>query len=219
MKKVRIFFADDHQIVIKGLLEIFDEYNNQPKDDKLIQVIGYASTTEELLKNVSRKNIDVFMIDLGFSGTQGDISIIKMILEINPSARIVVFSMRKNINTIQGCYRAGAKAYVSKNESIQELIKAILAVAQNEDYFVPGVLDQIGLMSVRDPLAALDERDAKLFIRLSQNVDIKAVEQEFGISEKTINNIVTYKIKPVLGVSRKDFRLLALKMGLIEDID
>lgn len=218
MKTVRIFFADDHQIVIKGILDIFNEFN-QHESDRHIEVVGFCDTSAELLNNVNRNDVDVFIIDLGFASTRGDISIINMILEKNQDAKVIVFSMRKNINTIAGCYRSGAKAYVSKGDNVDELMNAIFTVCDGDDYFVPGILDQIGLMSLRNPLGKLDERDAKLFLMLAQDYDMKDVEEELGISEKTIHNIITNKIKPVLGVSRKNFRALALKMGLIEDIE
>lgn len=217
MKKIGIYFADDHEIVLTGLKEIIYDFNAKSSDINF-DIVGFSSTSDELLNNSTNVDVDIFIIDLGFKSTKGDITIINMILKKNKDAKIVVFSMRANINTIIGCYKSGVKGYVSKSSNTTELINAILTVSKGDDYFMPGILDKIGMMSIRNPLASLTEREAKIFLMLSQNINIKDVEKELGISEKTINNLITSKIKPVIGVSKKNFREVALKMGLIDDL-
>lgn len=218
MTTIRAFIADDHPIVIRGLQNWFDEYNSV-KPEHLIKVVGYELSAAKLLSNVRRSDIDVFITDLRFADTRGDISIIASILKKRPDARIVVFSMRRNPLTIAACYRAGAKACITKNDEPLHLVHAIVAAASDNDYFVPAMLEQIGLASIRSPLNELSERDARLFILLAQQTDIKVIEKELGITEKTISNIVANSIKPVLGVTRKDFHTYALKAGLIDDIE
>lgn len=220
MKTINLFFADDHEIVLRGLFEIFDEYNKQHAKERGIKlrVAGYAKKPDELRESITRTDIDVFITDLGFESTRGDIGIIKLMLEKNPAARMVVFSMRSNINTIAGCYRSGVKGYVTKANGVDALIDAIIDVAEGKDYFAPGVLDQIGLMSIRDPLAQLDEREVQIFTRLAEGVEIEDLAHDLGISEKTITNLISTKIKPVIGVSKKGFREAALKMGIIDDL-
>lgn len=218
-KRVSIFCADDHPIVLRGLFDTFDDFNQQNENGLNIIVAGHAATAATLLDNIDRNDVDVYVIDLGFESTRGDLSVIKSILAKQPEAKIVIFSMRKNINTIAGCYHAGAKAYVVKGESVDYLLEAIFTVANGHDYFMPGILEKIGYAKVRNPLSGLDEREARLFVLLAQNTEMSDVEKELGIAEKTINNIISTKIKPVLGVGRQGFRDLAIKMGIIEDIE
>lgn len=219
MKKVRVFFADDHEVVIRGLTEIFEEFNAQHNTELFIDVVGHGTSSKSLLDHAKRTDIDVYITDLGFESTQGNISIIKLILMENPFANIIVYSMRNNVHTIGGCYNAGAKAYVKKSSATQHLIDALFTVANGGDYFEPGILSEIGLRAIRDPLGRLDEREKRLFLMLAQNIDVRAIENDLGISDKTITNLIATKIKPVLGVGRKNFREYALKMGLIEDTD
>ncbi len=219
MNPIKVFIADDHPVVIDGLQGIFSQYTPKISTESPIEVIGTALNANDLLQNGNDKEVDVFVIDLGFESTKGDISIIEMLIELNASAKIVIYSMRKNINTIAGCYKAGAMAYVNKGDKTSELIRAVNTVARNEDYFVGDTLKSIGLSNIRDPLAGLSYREQKIFTMLAGNIDIGAVEKELGITKKTIENIITMKIKPVLGVSRTGFRDLAMRMNLIDDID
>ncbi|MCX4030437.1 response regulator transcription factor [Endozoicomonas sp. SM1973] len=213
MKPINVFIADDHEIVRTGLTELLNNYVG----DFSINIVGSASNVDELTKNAKRKNIDIFITDLGFEGTKGDVGIIQKILDINRKAKIVVFSMRNKTPTIIGCYRLGAKGYVSKSADSGLILDAIQTVHSGEKYFMPGVLEKVGLSSLYDPLEKLDDREKTIFLSLAQNIDISDVAQELNISEKTIQNIITQKIKPVLGVSRSGFRDCAIRMGLIDD--
>ena len=210
MKKIRVFTADDHHIVGAGLNDLLSNYS-------YIEIVGNSLDMDGLLKNSTRKDIDVYIIDLGFEGTRGDIGVIAKVLSINPKARIVVFTMRGKAPTILGCYRSGALAYVNKSADGDILIEAINSASEGKRYFMPGVLDKIGLSSIDDPLEQLGDREKKIFLLLAQNVDLSEVAKEFNITEKRIYNIITEKIKPVLGVSLKGFRDYAIKLGLIDD--
>lgn len=216
MYTIRVFIADDHHVVVTGLAKLFEEHNRSANNTCSIEVVGHALSVSELMHGVTRPDVDVFITDLGFDSTKGDVSVITDVLEVAPNARLVVFSMRRHVQTISACYKSGVMAYVRKNDEMEHLIRAICAAARGEPYYVPKVLEQIAIANLYDPLGNLGEREKRLFLLLAQETDISKVENELGISEKTINNIVTNKIKPVLGITRRDFRPYAIKMGLIE---
>lgn len=211
MKPINVFIADDHEIVRTGLTGLLTTTLSS------INVVGTACNVGELAKGVKRRDIDIFITDLGFEGTKGDIGVIKRVLDINNKAKIVVFSMRNKMPTIIGCYRLGAMGYVSKSADSSFLLEAVKKVNLGEKYFMPGILEKVGLSTLYDPLEKLEEREKSIFLLLAQNVDLSEVAKELSISEKRIQNIITDKIKPVLGVSRTGFRESAIRMGLIDD--
>jgi DNA-binding NarL/FixJ family response regulator len=216
MKKVHVFIADDHEVVINGLKSSLDDSCDN-NGNQSISVIGCARTAVELLHNASRQDVDVFVIDLGFESTVGDTSIISMMLEKNPNARIIVFTARTSNSTLMDCYSSGAKGCVKKTGHFPNLFDAIFTVAEGNDYFEPGTLEKFGLMNIRNPLRGLDTREKTIFLELAKNPDIEKLAKRLDVSEKTIINIITNRIKPVLGVGRKDFRKLAIKLGLVEE--
>ena len=217
MKTVRVYIADDHRVTIAGLQAAFAELSEEYSGEKTIQVVGSGISAADILDNMQRPDVDVFVTDIGYAGTKGDVSIVEMMLERNPSAKIVVYSMRSNINTIKACYAAGAKAHVKKESLLENLFEAIFIAADGDDYFEPGVIEQLARLNIRDPLHALNSRERTIFIELAKNPDIELLAKRLDISEKTILNIITTRIKPALGVSRKDFRRLALSLGVIDD--
>ncbi|MCL1125849.1 response regulator [Shewanella surugensis] len=216
MQTVNVYIADDHEIIINGLIELLNKFNTDNHNHKYINVVGRGETAESLMGNIERDDVDVFISDLGFEGTKGKMSIVKSMLEVNALANIIVFSMRENINTIIACYQAGAKAYITKKGSMVRIFDAIFTVADGGTYYAPGVLDKIGLQTLNNPLKGLDERDQQVFIMLAERVEVEAICEELNITEKTISNIITNKIKPVLGVNKKDFRKKAIALGLVE---
>ena len=217
MDCIKVFCADDHGVVLSGLKTNFEDHNRS-NNSPYIELVGTANSAKELLANVKREDIDVFITDLGLESTRGGVAIVKLILDIKPFSKIVVFSMKSNIHTIMACYRNGAKGFVSKNQSTNDLIEAIACANNDRRYFKKGITDEIVLAHLDDPFSKLDEKAQKIFMMIAQNEDMETIQNELNITEKTVNNIISAKIKPILGVDRRDIKYLAFQMGLIDSI-
>jgi DNA-binding NarL/FixJ family response regulator len=218
MKKIRVFFSDDHDVVIKGLAETIDDYNSSENPERIIEIAGVSKTAEGLLENIIRTDIDVFITDIGYSSLQGDPTIVKLLLQKNPNAKILVFSTFNNPHIKTGSYSFGAYGYIPKraDKSLQRVIEALIAISDGKDYFIPEALEEMLKAALRDPLRSLEPREKQLFLMLAHEKPLAEVEKEMGISKKTIDSIITNKIKPVVGGSRKDFPAIARRLGLVE---
>ena len=220
MKKIKVYCADDHKMLIKGMASTFSSFNTDNRYDYEIEMVGFGATADELIKSSENGYIDVFVIDLGFEGTKGDVAIIEKLFSKRPEANIVVYSMRKSVHTIHTCYRRGVKSYVTKNDKLEELINAIIHASKGECYHPKGQLEKLGLFSIQEnPIEKLDKREQEIFMMIAQGADFRFVCNKFDLTERSMMNLITTKIKPVLGVSRTGFRDLAVKLHLIEDVD
>lgn len=120
----RIYIVDDHKMVIEGIQLLLENEVN-------ISVIGYATSGEQALEEIPKKNIDVVLLDINLPSING-IETCKKLLEIKPELKIISISMHKEISLIKLMLKNGAKGYILKNAGKEEIITAIEKVNKNE---------------------------------------------------------------------------------------
>jgi len=146
---IRLVIAEDHNALIDGVKLLLEK-----EDD--IQFVGYANDGEKLCDLVKRKRPDIVITDIRMPVMDG-ITATRNILKLLPGTRVIAFTMFDQDEAIQQMLEAGAKGYILKNSSLQELLKAIRTVYSGENYFdagiqMPGQLlntKQKGLLSKR----------------------------------------------------------------------
>ncbi|MFD2914847.1 response regulator transcription factor [Psychroserpens luteus] len=124
---IRLAIAEDHQSLIDGI-KLLLEY----EDD--ISIIGTANDGEELLEIVEKKRPTVVLTDIRMPKMDG-IEATKRIIESNPEIKVLAFSMFDQTDAIQQMLDAGAKGYILKNSSLNEVLSAIRSVSNGETYF------------------------------------------------------------------------------------
>lgn len=126
-KKIGIFFVDDHQIVrdgIKKLLQVVPE----------ITISGEASNGKELLKKIASTDTDIIIMDISIPDISG-IELTKQICKKYPKIKVLILSMYTKDIFIINAIAAGAKGYLPKNTTRDELIKAINEIYNGNEYY------------------------------------------------------------------------------------
>lgn len=131
MKKKNILLVDDHKIVrdgIKSMLEDRAEYHIAAEADSGKQAL-------ELLKELK---VDLIIMDISMPEMDG-ICCTNLIKSQNKDANILILTMLNEEQHIRTLIEAGAKGYILKNSGKEELIKAIEATINSENYFSDAV--------------------------------------------------------------------------------
>ena len=126
-KKIGIFFVDDHQIVrdgIKKLLQVVPE----------ITISGEASNGKELLEKIASTDTDIIIMDISIPDISG-IELTKQICKKYPKIKVLILSMYTKDIFIINAIAAGAKGYLPKNTTRDELIKAINEIYNGNEYY------------------------------------------------------------------------------------
>ena len=103
---------------------------------KDILVIGKHNLVAELsigigaLEEYARLKPDVILLDMAMPKKDG-LSVLKEIIEFNPSAKVIMISASDNQDTIKECMRVGARAYILKPFNFQEVLDIIAEVAKS----------------------------------------------------------------------------------------
>ncbi|MCR4394879.1 MAG: response regulator transcription factor, partial [Dehalococcoidales bacterium] len=123
---IRIILADDHQVVRKGLKALLSA---EPD----FQIVGEAGDGLEALKQVEEFHPDIIVLDLMMAGING-LEVTRQIQKKGLETGVVILSMHSNEAYVLEALRSGAKAYILKESSPEELIRAIREVFAGRRY-------------------------------------------------------------------------------------
>jgi DNA-binding NarL/FixJ family response regulator len=123
---IRLIVADDHQLVREGLVRLLGL-------EKDLQVIGSAATGEELVALVERLRPDVALVDIRMPGV-GGIGATRQIVSRFPDVGVVLLTMHDEDEMVLEGLAAGARAYLLKDCSHQELVNTLREVAKGGAY-------------------------------------------------------------------------------------
>lgn len=121
-----IAIADDHVLVINGLKAMLDKFDTMP-------VLFAATTGEDLLDNLTRRQPDVLLLDIQMPDSNG-IDLCKTIHKKYPAIRIIALTNFEQSSYVKQMMRNGAAGYLLKNIDGKTLCKAIETVMQNKPY-------------------------------------------------------------------------------------
>lgn len=123
---LRILLAEDNDLVRDGLEKLI----NQESD---ITVVSAAADGEEALAKINYTDVDIVVTDLNLPKIDG-FGLMEELRHRKPEIRIVVFSALTNTTYIARAFRAGASAYLTKDNSSDELIFALRHVGMGKKY-------------------------------------------------------------------------------------
>ena len=124
---IKIIIADDHEIVLEGVISLIS-----PEDN--ITVVGKAFNGNQVIPLLENKLVDVAVLDINMPGLDG-VELTRLIKDKYPKVKILILSMYNEIGFIRNTIEAGADGYILKNKGKEELVKAIQEVYMGNDYF------------------------------------------------------------------------------------
>jgi Response regulator containing a CheY-like receiver domain and an HTH DNA-binding domain len=198
MTKIKIILADDHRIFRDGIKSLLSDYD-------LIQVIGEASSGNELLDMLKTLKPDVVIIDItmpGFSGIEAS----QKISSLYPEIKIMILSMHTNEEFVINSIKAGAKGYLPKDTSKEELLDGIKILHGGGEYYSKSVSDNflknyIKKVKVEQSLMeneALTLREIEILKLVASGLSNKEIADQLFISIKTVDahkNHIMQKLK------------------------
>src|SRR6266702_2839678 len=124
MDTLRILIADDHPLFRKGMRTLLTATAGT-------EVIGEATTGQEVIELADRLQPDVILMDLQMPGING-IEATRQILQASPHIRILVVTLFEDDSSVFTALRAGARGYILKDAKEEDIVRAIRAVGSGE---------------------------------------------------------------------------------------
>jgi DNA-binding NarL/FixJ family response regulator len=215
-KKIRVLLAEDHILVRQGFRRILE-------DDPGITVVGEARTGLEAIEQCKEIKPDVVVMDLSMPEL-GGLEATAEILKADPQVKILILSMYSNEAYVRKAFELGAKGYILKNAIEVDLTRAVMALAEGQAYFSPGV-SHIVLESMKagtfqgtsqDPYEKLTLREKEVLQLIAQGKSNKEIATLLNISVNTVA-VHRARVMETLNLHRTaELVLFAVKKGLIQ---
>jgi NarL family two-component system response regulator LiaR len=208
---IRVFVADDHAIVRKGIRAVLEIVSD-------IEVVGEAENGRDAVHRVEQLRPDVILMDLVMPEVDG-IEAIRRIKDRQPEARILVLTTFAGEDKIFPAIKAGALGYHLKDSRPEELVKAIRQVRRGESSLHPviarKVLEELSRPSDRPPTPdPLTPREVEVLRLVAQGLENWEIAERLVITEATVRTHVSNITGKLHVASRTQAALYALREGI-----
>ena len=191
-KPVRVFLVDDHALFRAGVRAELAAHG----DD--VEVVGEAGSVGEAVAGIAHHHPDVVLLDVHMPDG-GGAEVLRRVRPANPSVVFLALSVSDAAEDVIAVIRGGARGYVTKTISSQELATSVRRVSEGDAVFSPRlagfVLDAFASRPdtpVTDPeLDQLTNREREVLRLLARGYAYKEIASELFISVKTVETHVS----------------------------
>jgi two-component system invasion response regulator UvrY len=210
----RILIADDHAVVRAGYKQFLEMESS-------ITQVGEAASGKETLNALQRQKWDLLLMDIYMPDCRG-LDLLQEVFKTYPGMRVLVMSGLPEEQYARNALRAGARGYLPKGSSPEELVRAVSLVLCGRRYISACLAESMAadLGSCRDqsrPLhTALSGREFEIFCKLASGMPVTRIAKEFQLHVKTISTYRSRVLAKMSFKSNADITGYALRNDLIQ---
>jgi len=211
----KVLIADDHAVVRAGYKQFLDA-------EPSITEVGEATSGSEALAQLRRNSWDLLLMDIHMPDRSG-IDILKHVSIGYPEVRVLIMSGLPEEQYARNVLRAGARGYLSKGGSPEELLKAVRLVLSGGRYVSASLAESMAADLERkhdqshQPLhTALTAREFQIFRKLAIGAPVGGIAKELSLSVKTVSTYRSRILEKMTFKSNADVTAYALRSGLIQ---
>jgi DNA-binding NarL/FixJ family response regulator len=209
---VRVFLVDDHDLFRAGVrAEIGDR----------VELVGEADSVEAAIELIRERIPDIVLLDVHLPGGGGR-AVVAAVKETHPEVRFLALSVSDAPEDVVDVVHAGARGYVTKSITTDELIVAIEKVANDDVVFSPKlagfVLDAFTALDpgdVDDEWGSLTVREREVLQHIARGYTYRETGEALFISVKTVESHVGSVLRKLQLTNRNELTRWAAKRELI----
>ncbi len=208
---VRLLIADDHEVVRTGIKSILADTN--------IEIVGEATSSEEVVSMTRELNPDIVLLDIRMPGNDG-LNALGRIKQDRPRMPVLVLSIYDNPTYVARAAALGANGYLIKTATQEEVVDAVQRVAAGENIWTREELRR-GTGAAATPRllddmeAPLTRRESEVLRQLAHGLTNKEIAQALGISYETVKEHVQHILRKVGVADRTQAAVWAVRKGLV----
>jgi DNA-binding NarL/FixJ family response regulator len=209
-----VVIVEDHRIFRSGVRAELGE---------MVEVLGEAETVEEAVRAVNELEPDVVLLDVHMPGG-GGVEVIEQVIKSRPQQRFLALSVSDEPKDVIAIVRAGARGYVTKTITGEELADAVARVRDNDAVFSPSlagfVLDafagELPAEEVDPELDQLTPREREVLRLLARGYLYKEIALRLSISAKTVEAHVSSVLRKLQLSNRHELSRWAVSRRLVD---
>jgi len=184
--KTKILIVDDHPLFRSGLRQVVE-------NDPTLILVGEASDGESALKLILEKQPDVAVLDVNLPDLNG-FEIARRLQGKRLPTRVIILTMHKDEETCNRALDIGAKGFVLKENAVEEILKAIAAVAAGEHYLSSSISGYLirrrnraeALADQKPGLDNLTKAERRILKLIAEKKTSREIAAELFISPRTV---------------------------------
>ena len=213
---IKVLIVDDHEMVRDGLSEMMEREED-------FTVVGEAQNGLEAVEKTKALNPDVVLMDLRMPDMDG-VEAMRQIRAVQDDVKFLVLTTYDSDEYIFDAIEAGAKGYLLKDTSREELFRAVRTVNRGESLIEPAVvsrlLDRLTELSHRaahgPEHGALSEREVEVLQLMARGSANKQIASDLSITESTVKTHVANIFQKLEVSHRTEAVTKAISQGIIK---
>lgn len=213
MEKIRVFVADDHELVRFALRTLLDGESD-------IEVVGEAADTRSVIAGCIETQPDVLLLDLRMPG-DGGVEACRQVRERLPQTSVLVLTSFDEDDEVFEVLSAGASGYMLKETRPDRVVNAIRSIADGQSVFDASVATRI-ISGRPHPNGSgpdsevLSEREMEVLQLMAKGLSNKEIGRSLWIGETTVKTHVSHILRKLDQADRTQAVLAAVKAGILQ---
>ena len=206
----RVFLLDDHEVVRRGLRELFDAEND-------LSVVGEATTAEEAMTRVPAVRPDVAVLDVRLPDGDG-VEVCRDLRSALPDLKCLMLTSFADDEALFSAILAGASGYVLKQVKGADLVSAVRRVAAGGSLLDPALTRQVmdclrGEKVEDERLARLTGQERNILELIADGKTNREIADELFLAEKTVKNYVSNLLSKMGFARRTEAAVYAARLA------
>lgn len=216
-RTIGVIVVDDHEIAREGIRSRLDLETD-------VEVLAELPCADDLIPTCETHLPQVVLMDIDMPGSD-PFTMIQDLKRLQPDVRVIILSAYMRDGYVDAAVQAGAWGYMSKNESFDDIIKAIRRVVAGELAYPPEVLERFeyihGQLRRRDdasfsPISTLTPRELEVMRLIAKGLSTKEIAGILHRSPKTIDAHRTSLMRKLNIDDRVELTRYAIREGIVE---
>lgn len=208
---LELLLVDDHPVVRRGLAALLGTVEG-------LRVVAQAADGEQAVREAVLTRPDVVVMDLRMPGLPAP-QAIRQILTAVPETGVLVLTMEDDPDVVVRVLQAGARAVLLKGADVDEIVRAVRAVAAGQLLLDPALAGLLvdRLASPTPPAAGLGQlspRELDVLRLLGQGLGTPAIAERLGVAGKTVSNHTTTLLAKLGVATRHEAARIARESGV-----
>jgi DNA-binding NarL/FixJ family response regulator len=201
---INVLVVEDHHVVRQGLVSLLNVVEG-------MHVVGEAADGVEAIAQYRRHLPDITLIDLRLPRMSGVDAIQRIRME-SPQARFIVLTTYDGDEDIYRALKAGAKAYLLKGMTTDELITAIRAVHAGKSHIPQAIAEKL---AERMGVEELTPREMDVLEQIVAGKSNKEIADELGVTEATVKTHINSLLGKLGVTDRTQAATAAIRRGIV----
>ncbi|SFB39609.1 two-component system, NarL family, response regulator EvgA [Pseudomonas simiae] len=174
----KVLIVDDHPLICHAIRQALATIGFVP--------VGETADGADAVRMIESLSPDIVILDIGLERLDG-LTVLKRIRRDKLDTRVLVYTSQAKENYASRCLQAGASGFVSKNESIGKLVKAVETIADGYIFFPKDAMPLLGNVQTKADLEDLTDRELQIFKMLVEGFSNSEIATRLNLSNKTVS--------------------------------